>query len=136
MQFKVALIVVLVGWLPMFTSIIPIVIVAFAIGLALGLYASIEDEKQTSDAKNELVHLRRALVAKQLEVDQAKASHEKSVAIAYSVVLDYESLFCEMKKRNQKKQSAVILPFRKNSDSSAGTTADRRSLFNASPTTD
>lgn len=97
-------------------SIIAVVIWAFVCVLAIRLSAFTVGGKKMKDAEKELAHLRDALVAKQTEVDQGKRMHEKSLAIAYSVVLDYETLFCEMKKLNQSKRSAVILPFRQSSE--------------------
>lgn len=97
----------------MFTLRINMVIVAFVSHLAPGLGVKNRDRKMMQDAEKELAYLRSALAAKQLEVDQGKELYEKTVATAYSVVLDYEKLFCEMKKRNETKQSAVILPFRR-----------------------
>ncbi|KQX98731.1 hypothetical protein ASE23_24115 [Rhizobium sp. Root73] len=96
----------------MFTSFVTIVVVAFIIGAALGLGANADDRKKLKDAEKRFADLRSALEEKQLEVDQSRRMHQKSISIAYSVVLDYETIFDELKKRNQSNRSAVILPFK------------------------
>jgi hypothetical protein len=97
----------------MLTSIMTIVIVAFLCGLGLGFCWNTKGGKKMMGAEKELKSLRSALVAKQSEVDQAILMHDKSISVAYSVVLDYETIFYEMTRRNQAKRSAVILPFRR-----------------------
>ena len=74
----------------MLTSIMTIVIVAFVCGLGLGFCWNTKGGKKMMDAEKELNSLRSALAAKQSEVDQAILMHDKSIAVAYSVVLDYE----------------------------------------------
>ena len=99
----------------MFSSIVIVAItaiIAFVFGVALGLTVHAEDGTRLIAAKKELVDLRSALAAKESEVNQVKHMHEKTVDIAYSVVLDYEAVFDKMTLQNQSHRSAVILPFK------------------------
>jgi len=96
----------------MFT--LSIVTIAIIIGIGFGLAVSASDRRKLRDAESELAKLRCALDEKQLEVDQSNQMHQKTMSIAYSVVLDYETIFDEMKKRNNLNRSAVILPFDRN----------------------
>jgi len=100
----------------MFASILTIFVVAFVVGVGLGLGATVGDRKKLDDAEKELAALRSALKEKQLEAEISEKLHQKRIAVAYSVVLDYETVFDELRKRRHVTGSAVILPFRSSSE--------------------
>jgi hypothetical protein len=97
----------------MFTFIIAtFLIVAFVIGVVVGLGLNAADRRKLKNAQKDAADLRTVLYGWKSDSDERIRWYEKRLLSANQAIHEYEEIFDDLEKQKEATQSAVILPFK------------------------